>query len=102
MKIVQDKTSIYHIKDRGIIKVKNNLCPTLAANMGTYPNRVPVVRDDFGIRKLTLRECFTFQGFSSDFKFSKNAQLHDVYKQIGNSVCVPVIQRIAEQILKVF
>ena len=27
--------------------------PKVKANMGTYPDRVPIIRDDFGIRKLT-------------------------------------------------
>ena len=97
-KRIFDRRYIYRISDRGLIRVKNNLCPTLTANMGTYPDRVPIVNDDFGIRKLTLRECLDFQGFVQDFKFPKNITLNDAYKQIGNSVCVPVVRRIAQQI----
>lgn len=98
--IVNDKRSIFHIKDRGVIKVRNEMCPTLTANMGTYPDRVPVVLDDFGIRQLTVRECLDFQGFRADFYFSKAINLNDAYKQIGNSVSVPVIERIAKNINK--
>ena len=108
---VNDKTSIYRLFDYGernnkskvkpkliVQVVKNHMCPTLTANMGTYPDRVPVVIDDFGIRKLTLRECLDFQGFPKDFYFPNTITIDDAYKQIGNSVCVPVIKRIAEQI----
>ena len=93
--------SIYRLTDSGIRETQNGLCPTLIANMGTYPDRVPIVRDDYGIRKLTLRECLDFQGFPQDFYFPNTITINDAYKQIGNSVSVPVIQRIAEEISKV-
>ena len=96
-----DKFAIYRIIDAGVRKTRNRMCPTLIANMGTYPNRVPVIWDDYGIRKLTLRECLDFQGFPQDFYFPNTITIDDAYKQIGNSVCVPVIKRIAEQIKRV-
>jgi DNA (cytosine-5)-methyltransferase 1 len=68
--------------------------------MGTYPDRVPIVCDDYGIRKLTLRECLDFQGFPDNFRFPNSITVGDAYKQIGNSVCVPVVKRIAGQIRK--
>ena len=60
---IPDKTGIYRIDDNGVADHKYTLCPTLKANMGTYHDRVPLIRDDFGIRKLTPRECLDFQGF---------------------------------------
>lgn len=33
--------------------------------------------------------------------FPKGITLNQAYKQIGNSVCVPVIERIAKEILKI-
>jgi DNA (cytosine-5)-methyltransferase 1 len=93
-----DRNYIYRISDKGLIRVSNHFCPTLTANMGYYPDRVPLVCDDFGIRKLTLRECLDFQGFPFDFRFPKTITMNDAYRQIGNSVCVPVIRRIAEKI----
>lgn len=89
---------IYRLTDNGIRRTKDRLCPTLTANMGTFPNRVPIIKDDFGIRKLTLRECLDFQGFPKEFYFPNTITLNDAYKQIGNSVCVPVIKNIATQI----
>ncbi|MDD6727891.1 MAG: DNA (cytosine-5-)-methyltransferase [Eubacteriales bacterium] len=99
--LITDNVSIFQPRDNGIRKTKNQMCPTLTANMGTFPNRVPVVMDDFGIRKLTLRECLDFQGFPKSFYFPNTIGINDCYKQIGNSVCVPVIKRIADCIKNV-
>lgn len=65
--------------------------------MGTYPDRVPIIKDDFGIRKITPLECLALQGFPKDFVF-KGISLNSAYKQCCNSVVVPVIRRIAEKI----
>jgi DNA (cytosine-5)-methyltransferase 1 len=52
-----------------------------------------------GIRKMTPREWARLQGFPEEFKFV----LSDVhlYKQFGNSVSVPVIKAISQQIIKI-
>jgi DNA (cytosine-5)-methyltransferase 1 len=99
---ILDRNYIYRISDKGLIRVRNHYCPTLTANMGFYPNRVPVVCDDYGIRRLTHRECLDFQGFPAEYGFPKTITVDDAYRQIGNSVCVPVIRRIAEQICAAF
>jgi DNA (cytosine-5)-methyltransferase 1 len=48
------------------------------------------------VRKLTINECYKIMGFSSDF--IKHSNLGEQYKQIGNSVAIPVIRAIAESI----
>lgn len=49
-----------------------------------------------GIRKLTPRECFRVMGFPETFKIPvSDAQ---AYKQIGNSVAVPVIKEIVKML----
>ena len=78
---------------------KNNLCPTLTANMGTGGHNVPIIKDKFGFRKLTPLECFRFQGYEN-IKLP-NIPNSQAYKQAGNSVTVPLIKRIADEILKV-
>ena len=98
---MRDRNAIYRITDTEVRWTKNQMCPTLTANMGTYPDRVPVVWDDFGIRKLTLRECLGFQGFPKEFYFPNTITIDDAYKQIGNSVCVPVIYYIAKKIQEI-
>lgn len=77
---------------------KSNLCPTLTANMGTGGHNVPLVLTRHGIRKLTPKECFSFQGYPSDFKLPEGMAQSHLYKQAGNSVVVPVIERIAREI----
>jgi len=95
---VTDKNALYLITDYGVSKKKYPIASTLKANMGTFPDRVPVLLDDFGIRKLTPRECLDLQGFPGEFEFGRSISLNAAYKQAGNTVCVPVIKRIAEQI----
>lgn len=94
---IVDKTGIYRIDDSGVATRKWDICPTLKANMGTYPDRVPIVRDDFGIRKLTPMECLAFQGYPKEYSF-KGISLESAYKQCGNTVCVPIIRKIADNI----
>ncbi len=98
---IVDKIRIYRIDDSGIATRKWDICPTLKANMGTYHDRVPIIRDDFGIRKLTPMECLAFQGFPKEFTF-KGISLENAYKQCGNTVCVPVIESIANKLFTIF
>ena len=95
------KGKIYSIRNDGSVYCSNQICPTLIAGMGKFPDRIPVVRDDFGIRKLTIRECLRFQGFPETFNISRAVSIEDAYKQVGNSVCVPVVQKIASEIMKI-
>lgn len=99
-RIVTDKKALYKIYDSGVSRKAHYVCPTLTANMGTYPDRVPIILDDFGIRKITPYECLALQGFPKDYRFPK-IPMASAYKQCGNSVVVPVIRRIAENIVKV-
>lgn len=48
---------------------------------------------------MTPRECARLQGIPEDFKFTDKYE-KQVYKQIGNSVCVPVVYRIVKELLK--
>lgn len=90
--------SIYRVYNSKIHIAKNRTCPTLTASMGTRYNGAPIIRDDFGYRRLTVKECLDFQGFPASFCFPSDQQIHDMYTQIGNSVSVPVIRKIAHQI----
>lgn len=49
------------------------------------------------VRKLTPRECARVMGFPESFKISKSKT--QAYKQFGNSVAIPVLIKITEQIL---
>lgn len=99
-RIVTDKTALYKIGDSGVQRKAHKICPTLTANMGTFPDRVSIILDDYGIRKITPYECLALQGFPKEFRFPK-IPMNSAYKQCGNSVVVPVIRRIAERIREV-
>ncbi|WP_027703189.1 DNA cytosine methyltransferase [Metaclostridioides mangenotii] len=94
---ITSQNSVYQWRRQYVRENKSGVVPTLTANMGTGGHNVPLILSYYGIRKLTPRETFNIQGFPTDFKLPEisNAQL---YKQAGNSVVVPVIKRIAENI----
>lgn len=50
------------------------------------------------VRKLTIRECYNLMGFPTNFIIDKN--LSQAYKQIGNSVVIPMITAISKEIIK--
>jgi DNA (cytosine-5)-methyltransferase 1 len=97
---INDMENIYRIDDSGVAIRAWNPCPTLKANMGTYHDRVPIIRDNFGIRKISPYECLALQGFPKEYRLLK-MPLNHIYKAIGNSVPVTVVQRIAEKIIHV-
>ena len=105
---ITQKYEFYQIRRGLYVRMnKNHVCPTLTANMGTGGHNVPLIYTDHGIRKLTPEEVFKLQGFPinngyvlpSVYKGKPYAVGH-LYKQAGNSVSVPVIKLIAEEILK--
>ena len=89
--------TVYQWRRKYVRENKSGVCPTLTANMGTGGHNVPIVRDTKGLRKLTPLECARFQGFPRQYKLPNIANVH-LYKQIGNSVSVPVVNRIARQV----
>ena len=101
-RLATSKDCVYRIYDFGVSKKAYSICPTMTAYMETCNHeRVPIILDDYGIRRLTPYECLKLQGFPDTFKFPKGTSMKKAYKQVGNSVCVPVVRRIAEQIKKV-
>jgi len=66
--------------------------------MGSGGHNVPLVLDEKGIRKLTPRECFNFQGFPSSYKLPSLSD-SNLYKLAGNAVSVPVVKLIANRII---
>jgi DNA (cytosine-5)-methyltransferase 1 len=95
---VKSEDTMYQWRRHYVRENKNNVCPTLTANMGTGGHNVPIIKDKKGIRKLTPYECVRFQGFDKTFKFPKELALSHQYKQAGNSVTVTVIEEIAKKI----
>jgi len=99
---VVKKGVVYQWRRKYVRANKSGVCPTLTANMGTGGHNVPIILDKNGnIRKLTPRECFNIQGYPPSFILPPTVSNTQLYKQAGNSVSVPVIKRIAEEIHKV-
>lgn len=69
---------------------------TILANYYKDCSKILIEQGEKNPRKLTPREAARLQGFPDDFEFPvSNTQ---AYKQIGNSVCIPVVEKIARQI----
>lgn len=98
-KQVKSKDTVYQWRRKYVRENKNNVCPTLTANMGTGGHNVPIILDDFGIRKLTPQECLRFQGYPKSFKLPNLADTK-LYYQAGNSVTVTVVERIIKQMIQ--
>lgn len=97
---VIDENIIYQWRRKYVRANKSGVCPTLTANMGGGGHNVPIIKDKYGLRKLTPRECGNFQGFPSSFKLPDLMADSHLYKQFGNSVPVSVIFEIAKEIKK--
>ncbi len=72
--------------------------------LGTHPTlpsqessgRYFILTEDRRVRKLTLNECWRIMGFPENYK--KVSACAEQYKQLGNSVCVPMIVAVASEI----
>lgn len=95
---IKSRETAYQWRRRYVRENKSNLCPTLTANMGTGGHNVPLVLDSRDIRKLTPRECARLQGYDDSFVLPEILPNSALYKQIGNSVSVPVVEAIAKEI----
>ena len=72
----------------------DNISPCLTTKMGTGGNNVPyLVNQD---RFFTLDECLLLQGFPKNFRLTNNYT--EALKQIGNSVTINVVKKIAQKL----
>jgi DNA (cytosine-5)-methyltransferase 1 len=74
----------------------DGISPCLTAKMGTGGNNIPVIVQYK--RKLTEKECLRIMGFPENYKIKKNNM--QSYKQIGNSVVIPIIYAIGERFIE--
>ncbi len=95
---VKRRDRFYQYRRIYVRENKSGACPTLTASMGLGGHNVPIIKDSKGIRKLTPRECARLQGFPESFIFPADQSDGHLYKQVGNSVTVSVVSRIAENI----
>lgn len=80
-----------------------DIAPTQTTQCGSTTSSATVLKHEaLRIRKLTPKECWRLMGFDDeDFekasKVNSNTQL---YKQAGNSICVPVLMAIFKELIK--
>jgi DNA (cytosine-5)-methyltransferase 1 len=98
---VNSEETIYQWRRKYVRANKKGVCPTLTANMGRGGHNVPIIKNHKGIRKLTPKECFLLQGFPENFKIPETLSDASLYHQAGNSVTMPVIERVAQEMAKV-
>ena len=98
MEYMDKRDRVYRFTDWGLSRSREGICPTLLAAMGSRFERIPFFYDDYSVRLLTPRECARLQGFPESYQFP-NKYEKQIYKQIGNSVAVPVVRRIAQNII---
>lgn len=99
---MDDPSAIYQWRRKYVRKNKSGVVPTLTANQGEGGHNVCLIKTKHGIRKMTPKECFNAQGFPIDYKLPNDISDARLYKQAGNSVCVSVIERIADNIGKAY
>ena len=97
--VMKNENTGYQFRRVYVRENKNNQIPTLTANMGTGGHNVPLILANNGIRKLTPKECFRFQGFNK-IKLPKIIPNSQFYKQAGNAVTVNLFKKVAQSILK--
>lgn len=68
--------------------------PTLPSQESS--GRFFILLDDKRVRKLTINECWRIMGFPDNFV--KVSTIGQQYRQLGNSVCVKMIEELAKEI----
>ncbi len=99
---MDDENAIYQWRRKYVRKNMSGVVPTLTANQGEGGHNVCLIKTKHGIRKMTPHECFNTQGFPKSFKLPTDMSDARLYKQAGNSVCVSVIERIADNIAEAY
>ena len=95
------RDAVYQLRRNYVRKNMSGTCFTLMANMGEGGHNQPVIKDRWGIRKLTPRECARLQGYEDSwFRVPETLSHAQIYKQLGNSVTVPLVGRLAQIMLE--
>lgn len=98
----ESSANLYQLRRSYVREKKQGLCPTLTANMGVGGHNVPFLRDSWGIRRLSVREVASLQGFIESDRLFPEIPETEQYRLLGNSVCVGLarlIGAICSQIL---
>lgn len=81
--------NVYQLRRSYVREKKQGLCPTLTANMGIGGHNVPFIRDEWGIRKMSINEVASLQGFETCGPlFPDGMPETERYRLVGNAACV--------------
>lgn len=85
--------SRYHRQPNRIYHIEG-MNPTISSQevAGRY-----FVYDNIGVRKLTIDEIYSIMGFPRNF-IKSNSKINQ-YRQIGNSVCIPMVKSVCDEII---
>ena len=101
-KYLQDYANKHKAAGNGFgfgLVTENGVARTLSARYHKDGSEILISQgDNKNPRRLTPRECSRLMGFPADFKIPVSDT--QAYRQFGNSVVVPVIERIAQTIVK--
>lgn len=86
---------IYQWRRKYVRRNRTGVCPTM-----TVVFTPQIVLTPKGLRDLSVREYLNFQGFPQDFHFPPQLARKQCCGLVGNSVSVPVVKLIIEQITK--
>jgi DNA (cytosine-5)-methyltransferase 1 len=96
-----DPKAVYQLRRNYVRQNMSGVCFTLMANMGDGGHNHPVIKDRWGIRKLTPRECARLQGYEDDwFKIPPELSRGQISKQIGNSVTIALVEKLAAECIR--
>lgn len=101
-KMIVKENCIYTWSRNTVREMANGVCSTLPNNMGVGGHTVPLIKAHDGIRKLTPKECSLLQGFPLEFILSDEVSDTQLYKQIGISSSVCIINKIASNLKETF
>lgn len=85
----------------GLFNANSPYTNTISARYYKDGSEILIEQEGKNPRKLTPREAARLQGFPEEYKITAVSD-NQLYKQFGNSVCVPVIEKIAENMIKAF
>lgn len=86
--------TIIQFRQSGIRVKLNNYFPTLVAI-----NNTPIIFDEYNktLRKISAREAANLQSFKSNYNIPEESST--IYKQLGNSVNVVIVEKVFQKLL---
>ena len=89
MAVGQSPENLYQVRRNYVREKPDALCPTLTANMGIGGHNVPFLLDEWGIRRLSVKEVASLQGFDhpETALFPETVPSVERYRLLGNAAC---------------